>query len=204
MNKLNSGSIETLVQGHALLTQVKAVKNDFYQIEIAQIIRGESQMKNVLGVLNADNPDFQSKARRAWTNASAKMMQDMFGVDVSKLKLGATMPLNILDPQDSDGDRFVIRVTETTEPRTYINDSGETVVQKPKQIVRKDGKTIVFRTTEGKDIYSNTTIDFESNLKIKPSFKYAEQVQVELDTVAASVAKKAVLGEEAIAEKVIS
>jgi hypothetical protein len=153
MNELNTGSLETLEQGQTLLTRVRAVSGSKFEIEVAQIIKGEGTGKNLLSMLNADDSRFTSKARRAWTNATAKMMEKYFDVDVKNLKVGKTMNLNILNPS-LDGDRLVVKITETTTARTYIDADGETITQKPKQIV-KDGKTI----------YSNTTVDFESQCK---------------------------------------
>lgn len=192
MNELNTGSLETLEQGQTLLTRVRAVSGNKFEIEVAQIIKGESTGKNLLSMLNADDSRFTSKARRAWTNATAKMMDKYFEVDVTNLKVGKTMNLNILNPS-LDGDRLVVKITETTVARTYINADGETITQKPKQIVR-DGKTFIFVTEDGETIYSNTTVDFESQCKhTKLVGEMVEDTTADAGEILS--AKKKVLGE---------
>lgn len=196
MNELNTGSLETLEQGQTLLTRVRAVSGNKYEIEVAQIIKGESTGKNLLSMLNADDSRFTSKARRAWTNATAKMMEKYFEVDVTNLKVGKVMNLNILNPA-MDGDRLVVAIRETTTPKSYINAEGENVTQKPKQIV-KDGKTFIFvanndpRYADGEIIYSNTIVDFESQFKHdKISSLMVEDTTADADEILS--AKKKVL-----------
>ena len=156
-NQLNSGILSTLKFGETLLVSAKRVKNGKLQLEFAEVTNTPKDgLVNIVGMLNASDSRFGSKARRSWVTVEAKEATQYFGADFGEAgawymtEKGEILDLNILNPT-MNGVRCRIIIKETTEGNDWQNDNIETSAKRK----GKDGDYI---TCEGEFIFSNSIV----------------------------------------------
>lgn len=170
MNKLNSGSLETLEVGQVLLTKAFKTNTDKIQLEFAEKVASKDRPVSALTILNASDSRFSSNAARSWVVAeiadASKIFNTNFGDDgawqVDEKSNGTpceTITLNILNPE-FNGNRFRVRIEETTEPTAsqikYAEDNGLDVVDWACKRAGKGGDAILHK---GQHIFRNSYTD---------------------------------------------
>ena len=156
MNKLNSGSIETLKPGETLLVSAREVSGGKLHLEFAEVIKNANSGVNILSLLNKSDERFRSSARRAWVTAEPSDASEYFGVDFGPSaswetsQRGNMLYLDILNPS-INGERCQVVINETTEATDWQSDNIEVAAKRK----GKDGDYI---THEGNYIFSNTTV----------------------------------------------
>ena len=154
-------TINDLKKGEVLLTTVRKVAGNKYQIELAELIDNPSAQVNVAALLNKSDSRFtqnSQKPRRAWQSAEAAELKAYFGIDVTKLKFQSmetasgkkieAATVNILNPK-IQGMEIHVQIKDSLKP------SREG--QEPKLSVRANGEKFAF-AVQGQYIYSNTSI----------------------------------------------
>lgn len=148
-------TIATLLVGEVLLASARKVEGGKIQLEFAERIANPSQGTNVLAAMNADDDRFSQSlpgARRVYLTASPAMVQEHFGVDVSKITTEPT-ELNILNPKLM-GKALRIQVSESFKGTEYQMANAQKAA---KQFTNKDGETKYF-IKDGDLIFSNTKL----------------------------------------------
>ena len=169
-NQLNSGELSSLEVGQVLLTKAFKTSTDKIQLEFAEKIAAKDKPISALTILNASDDRFSSGAARSWVVAeisdAAKVFNVNFGDDGDWYlgeKANGTpcemMDLNILNPE-FNGNRFRVRVEETTEPTAsqvkYAEEKGLDVVDWACKRYGKGGDPILH---EGNHIFRNSYTD---------------------------------------------
>jgi len=154
-NQLNSGNLNTLIQGQTLIVNARKVSGDKIHLEFAEITN-DRKNTSVIGEFNKSDVNFTSSARRAWVTAEPVDAKDLLGVDFGPQAewymspKGEIMDLNILNPTIK-GERVQILITETTEPTEWQQANIESSCKK----AGKNGPPI---THQGGYIFSNTSV----------------------------------------------
>lgn len=159
-------TVTELKNGETLLTQVRKVKGEKYQVELAQLIENPKSKVNVAALFNADDAKFESslpKARRAWQTGTAVSLLALFGIDVASLtfngeKQVASNFVPIENPMVGEH-RLVIQLNDSVEA------DPKNPKAQPKQFTRGKDKIVQIMTKDGAPIYQKTSIVAEKDCK---------------------------------------
>jgi hypothetical protein len=157
LTKLNVGDVA--------ITRVRKVSNGKIEVEFAEKMQREANNStlNVLSLLNAGDPAFEQKARRAWVIGTADNVAKLFNLDEAKLvalkydevtNKGESLEVFIKNPSiEVSGIKYNYRVVieETTTPTDFQLANVQTSA-------KKRGKDGDFITSNGKYIFSNTVV----------------------------------------------
>jgi hypothetical protein len=151
LTKLNVGDVA--------IVRIKKVSNGKIELEFAEKMQKEQSNStlNVLSLLNAGDPAFEQKARRAWVIGTADNVAKLFNLDetaLTSLGEGETIDVFIKNPSiEVSGVKYNYKVVieETTEPTEFQLAN----IQKS---AKKRGKDGDFITHNGKYIFSNTVV----------------------------------------------
>ena len=151
LTKLNVGDVA--------ITRVRKVSNGKIEVEFAEKMQREQSNStlNVLSLLNAGDPAFEQKARRAWVIGTADNVAKLFNLDGAKLVVleeGASLEVFIKNPSiEISGIKYNYKVVieETTTPTDFQLANVQTSA-------KKRGKDGDFITSNGKYIFSNTVV----------------------------------------------
>lgn len=139
-NELNTGSLQTLTEGHCLLIDARIVKDGKIQLHFAERINTSAQPKqdadqvDMLSHTMRYDESFSSGAQRKWLLTTAEAATEDFGIDFGEMSngwydgdKGLQMDLNILDPYSLILKRyFRVQIIETTVPTSYQEQNVET------------------------------------------------------------------------------
>jgi hypothetical protein len=138
-----------------VLESAKGVKGGKVQLTFSQIVETGATSTNILGALNADDERFnQQKPRYAWLTVSPVIASQEFGIELSKLKEGDELQLDIVDPRmASNPDQSLnLQIMETTKGSDHDIANFETRAKR----AGKGGDFIL--SEEGEYIYVNTLV----------------------------------------------
>ena len=198
-NELNTGSLQTLTEGHCLLIDARIIKDGKISLHLAERINTGSQPKqdedqvDMLSHSMRYDESFSSGAQRKWLVTTPQAATEDYGIDFGEMNenwyegdRGLQMDLNILDPYSLILKRyFRVQIVETTEPSKYQNENIESTCKTR----GKGGDPITYK---GDYIWRNTiavgvpSIDSPVKHVLLESdpvgVKLVEQEQVELTT----------------------
>lgn len=145
--------------GDVAITRVRKVSNGKIEVEFAEKMQREQSNStlNVLSLLNAGDPAFEQKARRAWVIGTTDNVAKLFNLDEAALvalEEGNSVEVFIKNPSiEISGIKYNYKVVieETTEPTEYQLANIQTSA-------KKRGKDGDFITSNGKYIFSNTVV----------------------------------------------
>ncbi len=168
------------------IVSIKKVKNGRYQAELVDFqVSRPGQRKNTLALLNEGDSAFTTGAgRRAWfpvTIESLRMLgiSEAFASKVSALNEGEKMDCLIENPTLED-EVLRVQITETVNATEYQRSNvlaaakqlniTQSVVDNAKLMKSAKcadyiGGTGYFLTEDGQHIFSNTTVELESQVK---------------------------------------
>jgi len=165
-NKINSGALDTIKPGQSLLVNCRpTASGEKMYLEFAEAMANSPSRlaMSAVATLNADDPQFQQRPRRAWTTATPKRMMELFGVDVSDKNPNwdkamvndrevDSLPLNILNPYHPELDKFFrVQIRETVEPNEWQSENVSTAA-------KRRGKNGAYITHKSFYIFSNPTV----------------------------------------------
>ena len=161
-NQVNSGALNTLKYGEVLLISARKVKGGKVQLEFGEVMQKLDGPVNAVSKFNRSDARFGNKARRAWVSGVVADITEDLGIDFSDVNdgweltsNGETLELNVLNPI-VDGERCRVLITETTEGDEYQ------IANREKTAKRK-GKGGAYILSNGKNIYSKTSITFTND-----------------------------------------
>jgi hypothetical protein len=151
--------LSKLSMGDVAILSVRKVTNGKISIEFAEKMQREANNStlNVLSLLNAGDPAFEQKARRAWVIGTADNVAKLFNLDEATLvalEEGASLEVFIKNPSiEVSGIKYNYKVVinETTEANEYQKANVETTA-------KRRGVNGEFITSNGQYIFSNTTV----------------------------------------------
>lgn len=155
-NVKDSGSLESLQVGDALLISARKVSNGKIQMEFAEKISANDRPISALTVLNASDDRFSSGARRGWATAEPIDAANAFGInfgddgDWYSTEKGEMMDLDILNPMFNDL-CFRVQIIETIEPTEWQAENVE-------RAAKRAGKEGDYITHDGNYIFSNANV----------------------------------------------
>ena len=136
----------------AKLTKITAVKGGKFEVEISQAV---GRTTNLLALMNQGDDRFsQEKERKAWLTSEASMIKKYFGLDVSNLKEGQSIEVDMFNPS-VEGLPLSIQISETITPNAY---QAANKLKSAKQYVNKTTGETVYLLKDGAFIYSNSTV----------------------------------------------
>lgn len=115
---------EELKEGQIMITSVRAVKGDKFEVTFASKIARPEQAPSLAQMMNADDPKFSRKSdnvRFGWQAGTKGQIKELFGIDVT----GVTekpKEVNLLIEKEFDGYVLVMQVIDSTEPDDYAKD----------------------------------------------------------------------------------
>ena len=188
--EINSGSLETLVEGNCLLINAKIVgqNKDKVQLQFAEKIstsktEATSDVTSLISYFNRYDDRFSSGAQRSWAVMDIQAATEDYGIDFTttgdwyESQEGTMMDLNILNPVLNNGRMVRLQIVETTEPNPY----QEANVEKTCKTRGKGGSPITYK---GNYIWRNVypVGDLSLDAVIPHTLLEADPVEVKIET----------------------